>query len=262
MQINSSCKSSIIMSSLHENVLGSAKQAVNSATRNTLVSLASQMGLETDGKKTEVKNRILEELPTKSTTQVVEYFRSSAIGFKYKLKSVHELTVEELVNSGICLPLDTLFNVHPTLTERFTKECSLVNTNNNITSMNCVKKTIQGLYILSISVNGIDYIVKLGSFAQSQGLFMRICSFGGGNYETGSSTNKLFQWFIKKTIDEGHSAKFTYYEHAQLSVSTVDLTGDTIIVIPDVIRHQESTLFRMYNEAGGNISPIFGSNCL
>jgi len=250
------------MSNFYEKIAEAAKSAVKGATLGSIVALASSMELDSTGRKAAVKERILDELHDKPVGDVVDVFRSSAIGFKYKLKTDQQFTVVDLVNSGICLPLDVLFNVHPFLAEKFKMECSLVNINNNITSVNCVKNTIQGLYILSILVDNVDYIVKLGSFAQSQGLFSRICSFGGGNYETGSSTNKLFQWFIKKVVTEGHSAKFTYYEHEQASVTTEDITGDAIVVIPDVIRHQESTLFRLYGEANGNISPIFGSNCL
>ena len=120
---------------------------------------------------------------------------------------------------------------------------------------------MQGLYIHTIEKNGIDYITKLGSFAESQGMFKRICSFGGGNYETGSATNKWFQEFVKKALNEGYSSKFTYYNKIQEKIIINGLDGE-MEMMPYVMRPLESQLFHKYNKSNYNIPPIFGSNCL
>ena len=134
--------------------------------------------------------------------------------------------------------------------------------NDTIKSMNCIPVEGQGLYILTISKNNIDYIVKLGSFAESQGMYKRICSFGGGNYETGSLTNKWFQRFIKKALMQGYTSKFTYYNKIQEKIIINNLDGDTIEMMPYVMRPLETELFKKYNNTNCNIPPIFGSNCL
>ena len=92
-------------------------------------------------------------------------------------------------------------------------------------------------------------------------MFKRICSFGGGNHETGSATNKWFQRFIKKALAEGYTSKFTYYNKVQEKIIIDSLDGE-MEMTPYVMRPLETQLFKKYNVSNSNIPPIFGSNCL
>jgi len=176
----------------------------------------------------------------------------------------HEIPLQRIIDSQICLPLNVFLEQNPCLQRLFISSCDLVNENNTIKSNNCQVEECQGLYALTISPDGLtDYIVKLGSFAETQGLSKRITSFGGGNYETGSLTNKWFQRFIKRAIADGYSAKFTYFNNSvQKKIMVQDLNGEEIEMMPYVMRPLETQLFTKYSESNDRIPPIFGSNCL
>jgi hypothetical protein len=209
-------------------------------------------------------NDIKDKLQILSTDEKIDHIKKCKIGMELEVKHIleNEIPIDELINIGICLPLHEFLEKNPELCDKFTNTCDLENVNNNIKSSNCVACEVQGLYILTINKNGIDYIVKLGSFAESQGMFKRICSFGGGNHETGSATNKWFQRFIKKALAQGYTSKFTYYNKIQEKINITDMDGNLIEMMPYVMRPLETQLFKKYNETNHNIPPIFGSNCL
>jgi hypothetical protein len=204
-------------------------------------------------------------LKSLSNKEIIEKMKESTIGIEIEVKNIlkYNIDIDELIDLDICLPLQKFFEKNPSIPERFNSTCDLtIHVNETIKSHNCVPFVIQGLYILTISKNSIDYIVKLGSYAESQGMINRIVSFGGGKYETGSLTNKWFQEFIKKALDQGYTSKFTYYNRFQEKITIENLDGKSIEMIPYVMRPLESELFKKYNTTNYNIPPIFGSNCL
>lgn len=221
-------------------------------------------GNSTNKTKTELINDIECKMKLLPIEEIIEILKTAKIGIELEVKHLLEsnIDIDDLVKLDICLPIKKLFKENPKLQELFSETCDLVNINDTIKSNNCLPVEIQGLYILTISKNNIDYIVKLGSFAESQGMSKRICSFGGGNYETGSLTNKWFQRFIKKALEQGYTSKFTYNNRNQEKIKILNLDGDTIEMIPYVMRPLESDLFEKYNKTNYNIPPIFGSNCL
>ena len=214
------------------------------------------------------KSELLPEIENKlkilSNQELIKTMKNTRIGMELEVKNIldNNIDIDDLTNLNICLTLETFFEKNPNIKPLFDTTCDLVNVKDAIKSVNCMLLKVQGLYILTISKNNIDYIVKLGSFAESQGMFSRICSFGGGNYETGSLTNKWFQRFIKKAIEQGYTSKFTYYNRVQETILIDNLDGDKIEMTPYVMRPLESDLFKKYNTSNYNIPPIFGSNCL
>jgi hypothetical protein len=198
-----------------------------------------------------------------SSREKVEKMKISNIGIEIEVKHIldYDIDINEFISLGLCLPLQRFFEENPDLQADFTNSCDLINISDTIKSNNCNPVEVQGLYILTISKNDIDYIVKLGSFAESQGMYKRICSFGGGNYETGSLTNKWFQRFIKKALEQGYTSKFTYYNRYQEKIIINNLDGEPIEMIPYVMRPLETELFIKYYNTNNNIPPIFGSNC-
>jgi hypothetical protein len=198
-----------------------------------------------------------------SSREKVEKMKISNIGIEIEVKHIleYDIDINEFIGLGICLPLQRFFEENPVIQADFTNSCDLINISDTIKSNNCNPVEVQGLYILTISKNDIDYIVKLGSFAESQGMYKRICSFGGGNYETGSLTNKWFQRFIKKALEQGYTSKFTYYNRYQEKIIINNLDGEPIEMIPYVMRPLETELFIKYYNTNNNIPPIFGSNC-
>jgi len=212
----------------------------------------------------ELINDIKCEIKSLSNKEIIEIMKHTEIGIDIEVKHLLDdnIDIDELIDLDICLPLQKFFEENPSIQPLFDNICDLINVNNAIKSNNCIPNEVQGLYILTITKNGIDYIVKLGSFAESQGMYKRICSFGGGNYETGSSTNKWFQSFIKKALEQGYTSKFTYYNRFQEKILINNLDGETIKLTPYVMRPLETELFKKYNNSNGNIPPIFGSNCL
>lgn len=225
--------------------------------------------IKTNGKntrktKTELLNDIKCIIKSLSNEEIIEKMKNSKIGIEIEVKHLldNNIDIDDLIGLNICLTLQKFFEENPIIQELFNNTCDLTNVNDTIKSNNCIPIQVQGLYILTITKNNIDYIVKLGSFAESQGMHKRICSFGGGNYETGSLTNKWFQRFIKKALEQGYTSKFTYYNRFQEKILIANLDGETIEMTPYVIRPLETELFKKYNYTNCNIPPIFGSNCL
>ncbi len=225
--------------------------------------------IKTNGKhKNKTKNELLFEIDSliESLTlkEITEKIKASKIGVDIEVKHIldNDIIIDDVINLEICLTLEEFFKKNPVIKPLFNNTCDLVNVNNTIKSNNCIPNETQGLYILTISKNNIDYIVKLGSFAETQGMYKRICSFGGGNYTTGSLTNQWFQKFIKAALKQGYKSKFTYYNHIQEKIKINSLDGEIMEIIPYVMRHLESDLFKKYYNTNYNIPPIFGSNCL
>jgi hypothetical protein len=218
--------------------------------------------------KTKTKNELLMNIVSLIDTlpleEIMVKLKASKMGVDIEVKHIldDDINIDDVISLGICLSLDVFFEKNPVIKPLFKNTCDLINVNNTIKSNNCIPNEIQGLYILTISKNNTDYIVKLGSFAETQGMYKRICSFGGGNYTTGSLTNQWFQKFIKKALKQGYKSKFTYYNHIQERIRINNLDGETIEIMPYVMRYLESDLFKKYNNTNYNIPPIFGSNCL
>lgn len=214
--------------------------------------------------KTELLNDIEFVIKSLSSREIVEKMKISNIGIEIEVKHIldYDIDIDELIGLNLCLPLQRFFEENPVIQPDFNNSCDLINISDTIKSNNCIPVEVQGLYILTIRKNDIDYIVKLGSFAESQGMYKRICSFGGGNYETGSLTNKWFQRFIKKALEQGYTSKFTYYNRFQEKIIINNLDSETIEMTPYVMRPLETELFKKYNNTNSNIPPIFGSNCL
>jgi len=214
--------------------------------------------------KAELARDIESMLKSLSNKEIIEKMKESTIGIDIEVKNIlkYNIDIDELIDLDICLPLQKFFEKNPSIPERFNSTCDLTLECETIKSHNCVPCVIQGLYILTISKNSIDYIVKLGSYAESQGMKSRIGSFGGGKYETGSLTNKWFQEFIKKALEQGYTSKFTYYNRFQEKITIENLDGKSILMTPYVMRPLETELFKKYSTTNYNIPPIFGSNCL
>lgn len=210
------------------------------------------------------RSMFLSRFETKSCFEIVQYIKENPIDiFKIEVKTLlafDGLETDDITESGICLPVGDFFAKFPILKDRFCNSCDLVLEKGIVKSRNCPQREIQGLYMLIIGKHEKDYIVKLGSYAETQGMFKRICSFGGGCYETGSATNKWFQQFIKKAIESGYKARFLYHDYSQPSINITDLAGNQKTIIPYVVRELESQLFEFYLKSNGNIPPIFGSN--
>jgi hypothetical protein len=233
--------------------------------------LAKVLGIELHkaaGKKPKPKTKkdligdILANFETTAVQGQVQCMKDTKAGFKLEVKHLFDVDIDAIIKAGVCLPLHAFLEAHPGVKSKFTNSCDLKNVNNTIKSSNCVAHEVQGLYILVICKDGVEYIVKLGSFAESQGMFERIKSFGGGNYETGSPTNKWFQRFIKKALAEGYTSRFIYHDKLQEKILISGLDDEQLKITPYVIRPLETDLFKKYNESNSNIPPIFGSNCL
>ena len=229
--------------------------------------IATELNLTIEkAKKEEIISKIMEQMETKSIKTKINILKKTNTSFAIHVKDVisNNIPVENIIDTGICLPLDKLMNT-PELCSKFTNECSLENKNDKIISPDCVNKQTQGLYVLTIRKReeDVDYIVKIGSFAESQGMKKRIDSFGGGNYDTGSATNKWFQSFVKMAIEQDYTAKFTYYLiERQQKITILDLFDEESEMMPYITRPLETQLFNKYHELNHNISPIFGANCL
>jgi len=229
-----------------------------------------EISIDKEGKKTkktkiELISDIREKLLVLTFQEQVSIMKETNIGFELEVKNILEElefdSIDDLIKT-CCLPLDVFLEKNPSIKEKFINSCDLENINDTIKSTNCVPCKCQGLYALSIEKEGIHYIVKLGSFAESQGMSKRITSFGGGNYVTGSATNKWFQKFIKIAMFQGYTSKFTYYNNIQEEITIMDLDNNPQKIIPYVTRQHETQLFEKYNKTNHNITPIFGSNCL
>lgn len=242
-------------------------KAIKKAKLPNLKHIATELGLSVEKeKKTEITSKIMEELNSKRIKQKIDILKITNTPFAIHVKDLisNSILVDNIIYTGICLPLDKLLNT-PELLSKFTNECSLENKNDKIISPDCVNKQTQGLYVLTIRKReeDVDYIVKIGSFAESQGMKKRIDSFGGGNYDTGSATNKWFQSFVKMAIEQDYTAKFTYYLiERQKKITILDLFDEETEMMPYITRPLETQLFNKYHELNHNISPIFGANCL
>ena len=262
------------MDDLSELINTSINKRIDKLLLKDLQVLCKELGVDVfkKNKKNKEINKTKRELiddakviwTTLTTQQKINIMKKEKLGFELEVKNLlaHNINIDCLVETNVCLTLATFLEENPVLQNSFTNSCDLVNINNNIKSSNCNPNEMQGLYILTIGKNGIDYVVKLGSFAESQGMSKRICSFGGGNCETGSLTNKWFQRFIKQAISLGYTSKFVYYNKIQEKILITNLDSEQIEMMPYVMRPLETELFKKYNNSNGNISPIFGSNCL
>jgi len=275
--MNSLSKTSLIYeNSIHKLICNSIEKKLKNIKLEQLQMLANNLEISLIKKKTdkdkfikknkmELINELNENLKNKSNSIKIDILKSNNIGIEIEVKDllkIEDFDIDELIELNICLTLEKFLIDHPTIAEKFTNSCDLININNTIKSTNCIPCEVQGLYILTINKNDIDYIVKLGSFAESQGMYKRICSFGGGNYDTGSATNKWFQSFIKKAMEQNYTSKFTYYNKNQEKILIDDLDDAKIEMSPYVMRPLEAQLFKKYNLSNSNIPPIFGSNCL
>ena len=214
--------------------------------------------------KAEMTEKVTTELQKMGTKDIIAVLKQTNTGFAIEVKDllVNNVDIGQIIESGICARLDQFLEAEPSIKARFVNTCDLLLVNDTVTSKNCAQKEVQGLYLLTIEKEGVAHIVKMGSFAETQGMAKRITSFGGGCYETGSLTNKWFQRFMKKALSDGYGCKFTYYENEeQPTITTTDLDGNTIMMMPYVMRPKETQLFDKYNNYNNNIPPIFGSNC-
>jgi hypothetical protein len=214
--------------------------------------------------KAEMTEKVLTELQKMETKEIISALRQTNTGFAIEVKDLlaNNVDIGQIIESGICAKLDQFLEAEPSIKTRFVNTCDLLLVNETVTSKNCAQKEVQGLYLLTIEKGGVSHIVKMGSFAETQGMARRLTSFGGGCYETGSLTNKWFQRFMKKALSDGYTCKFTYYENEeQTAITTTDLDGNTITMMPYVMRPKETQLFDKYNNYNNNIPPIFGSNC-
>lgn len=229
----------------------------------TKINQNSKKTKQTEKNKNDLITDIIDKIKDITLDELLDLIKKTKVGIELEVKSILNkyIDIDDLINTKICLPLDKFLEENPSLNTLFINTCDLIHVNNTIKSNNCQQNELQGLYVLTICKNNVDYIVKLGSFAESQGMYKRITSFGGGNYETGSLTNKWFQAFIKKAIEKGYSSKFTYYNKIQEKILIDNLDGGKIEMTPYVMRPLETELFKKYNASNNNIPPIFGSNC-
>ena len=231
------------------------------AQLDSMLSLLSVASLSKKSDKTEA---VTAELLKLEPHEIVNKMRQSGMGLTVEVKELLDKNIEvkDVAASGLCGRLDQFIDAEPNVKARFVKRCDLVLNNDVVTSTNCAKNEVQGLYMLTMEKDGVTHIVKMGSFAETQGMAKRIASFGGGCYETGSLTNKWFQRFMKKALVDGYACQFVYYENEeQVAITTTDLDGNPLTTMPYVMRPKETQLFDKYNAFNGNIPPIFGSNC-
>ena len=217
------------------------------------------------------KDLFTKEMITENLNTIMSSIKNHKLGLKIEVKKLlkEDINIDDIVKSEICLKLNDFLDINSNLKNKFNNEINLIkkpkeNGDYNITYENKNdKEEIQGLYILTIRKKNTkdDYIVKLGSYAETQGIHGRIGSFGGGNCDTGSLTNKWFQKFIKKAIDQDYTSKFIYYNKKTEKIKINNLDDDEIDIIPYVVRNLETELFEKYLYTNNNIPPIFGSNC-
>jgi hypothetical protein len=253
-----------------EIIIDSCKRLLNER-KEIIINISKKLDLEIKNRMTkrEIFNLILPQLKTLKNNEIIDILKESNISsnkIKIEVKNLlsKNININTLIESGCCLTLQDFFEQNIILKKKFLNTCNLINVNNKIVGSDIKCKKIQGLYILSIKKkdDNKDYIIKLGSFAESQGMKKRLESFGGGNYDTGSSTNKWFQNFLKKVIEENYTVKMTYYEYEMNKIEITGLNDKTKEVTPYVIREVETELFNMYLSSNSQIAPIFGSNCL
>lgn len=222
-------------------------------------------------KKINLLKKLIEEINTNDVLNIhfnkkhkltLKIFSDPDIFLKY-LKSNHPLNLDTFLNDN---RLKNFNNECELKLEKMNnnKKGKLLN-NSKIQALNCdeiFKQKKQGLYILSVYIDNIWKIIKLGSFAETQGLCGRLSSFGGGSYETGSDTNKWFIKYVSFLLENNMKVKFNYYLKDVKPIIIEDglLTTKTEI-IPYIMRTLETELFKIYFELNKNRNPIFGSNC-
>lgn len=200
----------------------------------------------------------------------------------YKKHFIYEIYIKDIIKyniafsllteNNICLKLNKLLNFKRNnilIKKLFTNTIYLSYSNNKIIPNNesdhnlnsfslpsilSLKK--QGLYLLCVD----KFIVKIGSFSESQGIGGRINSFNGGRYDSGSITNKWFQQFIRECLINNLTCYFKVYFH-DIEEMKINIFGLDTLIIPYVIRKFETELFSIYLTLNNNIPPIFGKNC-
>jgi hypothetical protein len=196
----------------------------------------------------------------------------------YKKYFVYEIYIKDIIKNNIpfslltenriCLKINKLLNFKRNnilIKKLFTNTIYLSYSNNKIIPSNesnsfslhsilSLKK--QGLYLLCID----KFIVKIGSFSESQGIGGRLNSFNGGRYDSGSITNKWFQHFIRECLLNNLSCYFKVYFY-DIEEMKINIFGIDKLIIPYVIRKFETELFNIYLNLNNNIPPIFGKNC-
>lgn len=250
-------------------IIDSCKRLSNER-KEILINISKKLDLEIKNRMTkrEIFNLILSKLKTLKNNEIIDILKESNISNKIKIEVKNILSkninINTLIESGCCLTLQDFFRQNEKISNKFVNECNLLNVKDKIVSTNVKCKIVQGLYILSIKKedDDKDYIIKLGSFAESQGMKKRLDSFAGGCYETGSATNKWFQNFLKKAIKNNYTAKMSYYEYEIEKIEIKDLNDNKKKIIPYIIRQLETDLFNMYLSSNSKIAPIFGCNCL
>lgn len=218
-------------------------------------------------KKITYKNKLTHHFESiTNSEELVKELKKSNLGIKLSMKEFlkENISVDTIIKSDICLTNQQFINTYPLANSKFNQTCSLyINEDGSksvVKSKDCIHVVIQGLYKLIIEKNNESYIVKLGSFAETQGMSKRITSFGGGNYDTGSLTNKWFQEFIKHSISSGYSARFEYYNKDVNTTTITNLDDEEEQILPYVMRTLENALFKKYIQNNANIPPIFGAN--
>lgn len=243
-------------------VLNKLLTTSNKVKLEPLQKLARALHIDPTGRKNDLQNRLLKKLRHSKIMDIINGIRESKLPFAIEVKDILENNLDptSIFKLNICATLRYLVESNPSIGEMFGKTCDLYVKNGKVVS-NCKTRQVQDLYILCVNYNNEEYIVKLGSFAETQGMSKRIGSFGGGCYETGSRTNQWFQKFIRKAIDSGLKCRFHYFEKTQDPITLIGLKGKIIRVIPYIIRPLETELFDIYLQHNNNIPPIFGSNC-
>lgn len=243
-------------------VLNKLISTSNKVKLEPLQKLARALHIDPTGRKNNLQNRLIKKLRYINIMDIISGVKESKLPLVIEVKDILENNLDptSIFNLNICATMSSLVESNPSIGEMFGKTCNLYVKNGKVVS-NCKTKKVQGLYILSVSYNNEEYIVKLGSFAETQGMSKRIGSFGGGCYETGSRTNQWFQKFIRKAIDLGLKCRFNYFEKPQDPITLIGLKGKLIRVVPYIIRPLETELFDIYLQNNNNIPPIFGSNC-
>jgi len=255
---------------------------------NLIVEKYSVDIIKYNNKKYKSKNQIIKLNKTKKTNLlkklIIEVKINTNDVLNIHFNKNHKLTLNNIDNTDMFLkylksnhPLDLATFLNDNRLKNFNNECELklekmnnnkkgkLLNNSKIQALNCdetFKQKKQGLYILSVYIDNIWKIIKLGSFAETQGLCGRLSSFGGGSYETGSGTNKWFIKYVSFLLENNMRVKFNYYlKEVKPIIIEDDLLTTETEIIPYLIRALETELFKIYFELNKNRNPIFGSNC-
>lgn len=247
------------------------KNEIAKLKKKKLELILTDLNIEYPKNLKKAKDLFTKEMITENLNTIMSSIKNHKLGLKIEVKKLLDknINIDDIVKSGICLKLYDFLDANSELKNKFNNEINLIkkskeNGKCTITYENKIdKEKHQGLYILTIKKKNTedDYIVKLGSYAETQGIYGRINSFGGGNYDTGSFTNKWFQKFITKAIDEDYTSKFIYFNKKTDKIMINNLDDKVQYIKPYVVRDLETQLFKKYLKTNNNIPPIFGSNC-